>query len=336
MDPSNWGTQCMTHTPIFPALHSMLAASALEEHVLSAYPLGTVCACHLFYPGINDTYVVRTQGQQYILRVYRYGLHAYEHILFEIDALRHLSQKGIPVAAPVAMHNGSFVTTLNAAEGERHVVLFQYAPGGRFSRPCVANEIYVYGRTVAQIHNGWDDFQSTHLGHQFSLAHFLDQPLVTFLPLLARRPDDSRFLLELSADLKRRFALIPPEGLAYGVCHGDLHGGNANITADHVVTFYDFEFVGVGWQVIDLAAFCWAIQRYHQNGIFWEIFLEGYTSLRSINALDLKMVPLFILLRHLFLMGLHSCYLDVWGETVINDSYLDFHLAFIRSCADVL
>ncbi len=142
--------------------------------------------------------------------------------------------------------------------------------------------------------------------------------------------------MELAADLKRRFAQIPPGALAYGVCHGDLLGGNANITADHLVTFYDFEFIGLGWQVIDLSGFCWAIHRYKENTALWETFLEGYTSLRPVGALDLKVVPLFIVLRHLFILGLNSSHLDVWGDTAMDEKYLDFHLAFIREHADKL
>lgn len=320
----------------FPTLYSVLAASALEEHVLCMYPLSTIRTCHLLISGINDTYLVRTETERYILRVYRHGLHASEHVLFEVDALNHLHQKGLPVAAPLAKHDGSFVTPLYAAEGERYAVLFHYAPGGRFQRPSVASEIYVYGRTVAQMHNGWDDFHSAHVGYQFSVDQFLDQPLTTLLPVLAGRPDDGHYVRDLVTELKHRVALIPPESLAYGVCHGDLHGGNANITTDQVVTFYDFEFVGWGWQVIDLAAFCWAVQRWKENIVLWSIFLEGYTSCRSVGEADLRVVPLFILLRHLFLMGLHARYLDVWGETVISDSYLDVHLAFLRAGADAL
>ena len=133
---------------------------------------------------MNDTYLMLTNYEKYVLRVYRHGLHLLEHILFEIDALNHLARKGIPVAAPLARNDGSFITTLNAAEGKRYAVLFQYAPGGRFQRPSVAGEIYAYGRTIAQMHNGWDDFRSKHTGHQFSLEYFLDKPLKTFLPVL--------------------------------------------------------------------------------------------------------------------------------------------------------
>ena len=319
---------------IFPALYSRPSGQALQERVLSAYEIGAISFCKLWNPGLSDIYLVQTDEEKYILRVYSHGDHTQESVLFEIDALNHLYQKGVTVSVPLAKRDGSFVTSLNAIEGERYAVLFTYAPGGRFQRPSITKETYAYGRTIAQMHTAWDDFHSGHSGYLLDVDHWLDSPLKAFLPVIADRPSEVSFLLQLVTDLKQRLAMLPLYALEQGVSHADLHGGNANITSEQIVTLYDFEGVGYGARVIDLAAFRWSVTRHKEDEIHWQTFLDGYTSHRPVSELSMKAIPLFVVMRHIFLMGMYANRLDVWGLNEMNEQFLDFHLAFIRACAD--
>ncbi len=86
----------------FPVTFSVLSANALKDCVLSFYDIGPITACKLFYMGLNDTYVVQTVNNTYMLRAYRAGWRTLSDILFEIDMLNHLKYKGLPISTPIA------------------------------------------------------------------------------------------------------------------------------------------------------------------------------------------------------------------------------------------
>nr|BFF01849.1 aminoglycoside phosphotransferase family protein [Streptoalloteichus tenebrarius] len=77
-------------------------------------------------------------------------------------------------------------------------------------------------------------------------------------------PDDRAWMLERLADLRRRYAALPP-GLPITVVHGDAWGGNIAVTPDGRRILHDFERCSLGppeWDSIHSAikhsSFGWA------------------------------------------------------------------------------
>src|SRR5207253_3151224 len=106
-------------------------------------------------------------------------------------------------------------------------------------------------------------------------------------------------------DLRGRFACLPIEALEMGICHGDLHGGNACLGPDGRLTFFDFDCCGVGYRAYEVAVFRWAAEFFHpdQKGeARWGAFLRAYTARRTLAELDLAAVPLFVAARQFWLM----------------------------------
>src|SRR5438045_1525460 len=168
----------------FPVTHSVLSAEALRQHIRLAYDLGEPAACRYFNRGLTGTYEVRftphtpsvgpdeahetnrvdalgaAPPERVILRVYRTGWRTDDDVHYEVDALNHLHQKGVPVAWPIAARDGSYLRTLVAPEGPRQAVLFHFAPGSQvLDRTEHAAR---YGRVAAQVHAATDDFVSQH------------------------------------------------------------------------------------------------------------------------------------------------------------------------------
>jgi Ser/Thr protein kinase RdoA (MazF antagonist) len=84
----------------------------------------------LQFVGVNDTFKVSlSNGDTYFLRVYRSCWRSYNDVAYELDALNHLHRKGVSVAHPVPMKDGSFIQIINAPEGPRCIVLFTTAVG---------------------------------------------------------------------------------------------------------------------------------------------------------------------------------------------------------------
>jgi hypothetical protein len=67
----------------------------LIETVLNDYSIGTSRSCQIYKRGLNDTYLVTTEQEKYILRVYRCGWRTKEEIDFEQNCWRFCMNKGI-------------------------------------------------------------------------------------------------------------------------------------------------------------------------------------------------------------------------------------------------
>jgi Ser/Thr protein kinase RdoA (MazF antagonist) len=52
--------------------HSLLSVDSIRN-ILASYNLSKVISCEFLTRGLNDTYVISTQDQKYIFRVYRHN-----------------------------------------------------------------------------------------------------------------------------------------------------------------------------------------------------------------------------------------------------------------------
>jgi Ser/Thr protein kinase RdoA (MazF antagonist) len=251
-------------------------------------------------------------------------------VLYEVDVLNHLAGKGVPVATPIARIDGSYLQRVDAPEGPRQLVLFSYAPG----EDVWGRDEYVapYGRAAAAIHAATDDFASPHARFPLDLAELLDRPLASIEPHLTHRPDDWSYLQRVADNLRDRVTAIPSAELERGFCHGDLHGGNAH-GEDGRLTFFDFDCCGPGWRAYDVAVFLWSatLGAPKQARRRWEAFLAAYREGRDMREIDLAAVPLFVAIRHIWLLGLHAGNGQDWGYGWQDDRYYDRALQFLRT-----
>ena len=305
----------------FAVTHSLLSPEALVERVLPGYGVGRVLHCRLFMHNLNDTYFVWSEAGRYALRVYRTGWRTDEQIRAELDAIERIASRvsqGIEVSRPLCPRTGDPVQSVQAPEGRRQVVLFTYAAGKESVQDDAAARLY--GRAAAQMHRATDGWASPHGSARppIVLEALLERPLLVIEELLGEHPKERRFLLAQAERLRQRLASLPPERLDAGWCYGDFHGGNASFDGE-AVTFFDFDLCGEGWRAYDVAVFRWG----HTGGWIpekkaasrWHAFLEGYAEHRTLDAFDLAAVPLFVMLRQYWFLGLvvsQACHRGFW------------------------
>jgi len=316
---------------LFPVCHSILSASALMTEILSSYDVGTPTACKLLNRGLNDTYLVATEGGKFALRIYRQGWRSDSDILFELEVLLHLARAGVPVSTPIPRKDGQNVGRVLAPEGLRSVVLFTYAPGKEPNyEEEVAAESYLYGKVAAQIHGATDSFRSPHRRFPLNLEHLVDVPLRACEPFLTHRPEDWKYVVALAEKLRTRLQDLPSDGLEVGFCHGDLHGGNVHVDPNKALTVYDFDCCGIGWRAYDVAVFRWGARLRGKEKERWPAFVRGYTEHRPLSDMDMQSTACFVAIRHLWLLGLHTGNSRDWGMGWINDAYFDRALKFFH------
>ncbi len=296
--------------------YSVLSAGTVGVEVSDAYGLGQPVECALVSAGTNDTYRVLAGGETYIARVYRSGWRTDEEIQFELDWLLHLQRSGLAVSVPLRRRDGALTGVLAAPEGPRALVLFSHAPGTVLS--YTEEETYRLGSALARLHTASDSFTTTVPRFRLDMTHLLEEPLSQIRPFAEERGDWS-YLEGLAERLRSAVAEAEPF-LDAGICHGDPHGHNVHQTETGELTFFDFDCGGPGWRSYDLAVVRWALHLHAKQGDPWNSFLDGYRSVRPVGERDLALVPTFVALRTIWLMGVHASQVTQRGTAWVMGS----------------
>lgn len=312
----------------YPVTHSILNADVLLEDVVARYDIGRPRGCWLLYTNLNDTYLVRTDQADYILRVYRQGWRSPEAIQDELDFLLHLRREEMAVAVPLQGRDEERRYALPAPEGERFSVLFSYAPGRPVSFDDEATA-RAFGAAVAALHTAADAVPDLTHRPVLDLRHLLDEPLQVIEPHLRKMTGHEEYVRRLAGQVRAHLETLAP-GLNWGPCHGDLHGGNAHMETGSGVTFFDFDCSGMGWRAYDLAAFRWVALTRKRERRQWEPFLEGYAERRPVDRQELEAVAWFLAARHVWLLGLHIAHRRHTGMLWLTETYLEDWVAWLR------
>jgi Ser/Thr protein kinase RdoA (MazF antagonist) len=315
----------------FPVTHSILSTQAIIIDLLPNYEIETPTDCRFLQPGLNDTFLVNTQGAKYILRVYRKDWRSLADINYELEALQHLQRSGIDISVPIERKDGNLIGSVMAPEGLRYVVLFTYAPGKQPDYETEKErEAYLYGKAVAKIHAATDTFQSSHDRFPLNLDYLLAAPMRSLQPFLAHRPEDWEYLTRFAEKLRLGVKDLPLSNLEIGFCHGDFHSGNAHLDRDEKITFFDFDCCGIGWRAYELATFRHGARLHKQDEKMWPSFLNGYSETRKLSDLDIQSTQYFVPIRHFWFLGLVTSNGCDWGFDYLNDRYFDRSLKFFR------
>jgi Ser/Thr protein kinase RdoA (MazF antagonist) len=324
MNPANF------QTPTFPVVHSVLDQNALATLVQQDYNLGTNIKCHLLNRGVNDVYSVSSQNRHYILRVSQAAWRSPEEIAWELELIEHAAKKGIFVSRPVRRRDGTFSRTINAIEGARFVVLFEYLSGRHPNTEI--DDARTYGTVVGKLHTALSDFTSSHKRFELNLEHLLDEPLEAMHPWLESQTGTWEALQTWVDKIKIKLAVTTSK-LEKGACHGDLHNWNARIDEKGTLKLFDFDCGGPGFRAYDLGVYWWGYASSSEektDDTEWYAFRDAYLEHHPLNQIDLDAIPLFVAARSIWFMGLHATHAPVWGFNPIEAGFFDYGLRFLK------
>jgi Ser/Thr protein kinase RdoA (MazF antagonist) len=316
MEPTDW----------LRATRSVIAGDALLPLLEAHYDLQAPITCRLRFVGDNDTYLVRAGETRYALRVYRFGrywIQGEADYRFELDWLAFLRARGLPVSYAIPRRDGERLGQIAAPEGTRYWALFSFAEG-RVVHPLDRQQSYLVGQKVAEIHLASNDFVTRHQRFRSDLEFLLDQPVATITQLLGHcREDDVAFITHLAQRLKERVLALGVSGDGYGIVGGDFNGGNHHFTAANELTFFDFDLCGYGWRAYDLAVFFRNARLREAPPEMGDAFLEGYQSIRTLSPAERRAIPLFVMIRQIWRLGVRCSEVDLSGDEWLVDGYWD-------------
>jgi len=208
------------------------------------------------------------------------------------------------------------------------IVLFTYAQGNNLNfENNVIQQAEIYALSMAAMHNALDNFSTSQQRFKLDIQYLIDHPLKTIQPFLSHRPDDWRYLQQLSRYIKNQYEIYSIDSLTQGYCHGDLNGENAHLH-NNTLTLFDFDCCGAGNQAYDLAVFRWGTRLHKKEKQLWPAFIAAYQTERKLNPTDLQAISLFIGVRHIWHIGLHILLTVDRGQHWINDQYFDRQMFF--------
>lgn len=315
-------------SPILPVAFSILDPEALAAHLRGRYELGAPVSCELLSAGVNDTYLVHTAAGPRVYRLYRPGWRSEAEVAWEVALLTHLQAQEVAVSVTVPDRDGAHWHWINVPEGPRLGALFTFAPGNvpNWQDPTDGR---LFGTSAAALHGAMASFEDPGGRFQLDLEHLIDRPLATVLPLLTDRPEDAVFLADLGARARAHLVSLTAEGLAIGLCHGDLHGHNSHL-AGGVWTHFDFDCGGPGWRAYDLAVFWWSLSLEKKSADVWEAFLDGYGRER-LTPTEWKALPWFVVARTLWSLGLQAGLRPKIGKAFLSgEGYWREYFDFLR------
>ncbi|SEQ38454.1 Ser/Thr protein kinase RdoA involved in Cpx stress response, MazF antagonist [Virgibacillus subterraneus] len=298
-------------------IHKDSILQIIDEHDIEALQ------CDFLARGLNDTYLITTEKETYIYRLYRTGWRDREAILFELDAINHL--QGDRVSFPIKKKDGNYLTEVKAPEGVRYGVLFSYSKG---ERPQINVEnSKIIGETLGRLHNKSDKLTTQHeRGFELDTEHLLDEQVAVISPILKKcLGNEAEETLHIVVEnIKTDLTEL---NLETGFCHGDFHNHNMHIH-DGVIEVFDFDCCAMGYRAYDVAVSWWNLKNNYKNieTECWDAFLKGYLEERKLADDDLKSLPLFITARRIWLLGTMLRNDDVWGTNWINSRSLELFI----------
>ncbi|MGO7550004.1 phosphotransferase enzyme family protein [Rhizobium leguminosarum] len=302
----------------FNPLYSTPQIAAIEQFIDRHYPLAGPVSCRMLQRGLNDVYLaVASNGERYVFRLSHRRARGPADVRTETAFLAHLSQSGVPVAAPIPTREDSLFVEGDAPEGVRQAVLFR-AIEGRKPDTADAGDARANGKTLALLHNAAETYQPDGALYRLDLEHLLHRPLARICD--SGVVEDAEVRSELEDIAARTAKAIEAFGdLTSTYCHGDCHGFNARINDAGEAVFFDFDDGGPGYLAYDLSVFLWAQTSFGRRSTeMWDAFVDAYRAVRPITPADFEAAHRFVIVRHIWLMGEYASRAQEWGSEAVG------------------
>ena len=262
-------------------------------------------------------------GRQYALRIHRPGYHTLAELESELLWTQALSEAGIGVPVGVRTLEGPGYATIPTPDGasSRAVGLVEWIPGRIVGETMLASrsaeselgesEIAAHfaqlGRVAASMHNQAIDWTppAEFTRHAFDVPGYVgERPFwgrFWDIPILS---SEQREVLSRARDeIASILSAYGTDSGTYSMIHADLHVHNFLVGDDGGLHVIDFDDAGFGWHQYDFATALFGLEEEPYFELCLPAMLEGYRELRALSHEAVSLIPLFLLIRRLVLIG---------------------------------
>lgn len=307
----------------FPVTNATLSADHLAGFIQKEYQLENTISCKLLKTGINHTYLVTSQSQKFIFRVYSINWRTTTEILEEIRLLNLLKEQNLPVSFAMADGAGNYIKEFKAPEGIRFGVLFSHAEGSKALNYGTDIHFKV-GETMSRMHQITHNLVLDRVTYTADLL--LNQSVERLTQFLDRNEKEMIYIATLKDFLKEAIGQIDKSKIRLGAIHMDIWFDNMHFSDSGAVSIFDFDFCGNGFLVSDIGYYVMQLFNLEkdesQHKIKLESFLNGYESVTKISADEKRIIPIMSTAAYLFYLGVQCQRFDNWSNVFLNEIYL--------------
>jgi Ser/Thr protein kinase RdoA (MazF antagonist) len=279
---------------------STVAPSALLEAVRDAYLIEGSATCELIQRHLDATYLITSEQGRHVVRLYNAHWWSQEEVDAEVAVLRHLRSSEVRVAAPVVRKDGAWVSSVQAAEGERQLLVYEYLEGEGL---LPSRDALSLGELVGRMHRALQDFVLPQRRRELTARALTESTFEAIIAQLSEGNEHRPYLEGLRTRVLRRAEEVGLRTFREGLCHGDLNFSNGVRQADGQIGLFDFENCGKGILAYDLAVFRWAQQLLGAPEQAWQDFVEGYRRSNELPGQELAGMGLLVLLRQAYMLA---------------------------------
>ena len=259
----------------------------------------------------NATFQVRYGVVTKILRINRLGYHSRDAILSEIAWIEALQSDNIINTADIL--RGKNAEKLQCYDDaitcqKYHMLLFEFLAGHHLDEhQDLTKNFYHLGNITAKLHLHSQKF--TH-----KLPSFFTRLDWDFDGMIGTNPHwgawqdmvnnnaSIKLLTRATEKIKDKLYHYGQSADNYGLIHADLRLANFLIDGDNL-KILDFDDCGFSWFLYDIGAAFSFIENHPEKAEMIEAWLAGYQKIRKLMPDDIAMIPCFIMLRKMVLLG---------------------------------
>lgn len=255
-------------------------------------------------------------GEAFVLRLHRPGYHSLAALEAEQQWTAALNRAGIgaPIPRPTADGRRYTEVALPHRGETRFAGLAEWVEGVAMGavmaderdESVLLGRFRQVGQMAARIHNqasGWPlppGFQR----HSFDADGLMgDRPFWgRFWEIPQLSPGERALILHGRRAIHRLLSAQAKSPATYSLIHADLHPGNLILAGDRVHVI-DFDDSGFGWHQYELAVALFYNQDDPRYDAIGQALVAGYRAVRPLSDAALALLPVFVLIRGLALLG---------------------------------
>jgi Ser/Thr protein kinase RdoA (MazF antagonist) len=255
-------------------------------------------------------------GKPHGLRIHRPGYHTLAELNSELQWTAALNQAGIGVPAALLTTDGQGYASVAVpgADEIRHVGMVEWVDGvllrtlldQKNDQPRQIRWFEQLGRIAARIHNQAVDWPvpADFTRHSLDADGFLgEQPFWgRFWEIPQLKSTERKLVMDVREIIYQALREYGKGGGTYSLIHADLHADNVLVDGERLQVI-DFDDAGYGWHQYELAVALFSFQGQDDYDAIRDELIEGYRSERWIDDRSLEMIPMFLLIRGLALLG---------------------------------
>ncbi len=256
----------------------------------------------------NHVYLLPSSAGRLYLRITS-GAHRSEpQLQSELEFIRFLAGRGVPVSEPVPSRSGSLVRPLDLNGETYYASVFHEAPGLEFAAlpPGVRRAfLRAAGETMGRLHREGERFIRPQGFQRFPWSDDRWVHFPTFVP------EREREAWQLYRELDAWTSALPKDPSLFGLVHGDFTILNMRIDGTRV-TLFDFDSCCEHWYGYEIATFLHyfgGLDVTARSEAYREV-LAGYAASTPLDDRAIAAIPLFGKMRLLYSFLVFA---ETWG-----------------------